>query len=145
MIDPRISPRKPSRSGLGGCQRLSTGPGRHPRLRALAGLGAKILGVYVVGRLTLAIATPAVFLSHDWVLAFKMQCLERNDLCVAVQSQDAVVGKMWWGKAFYFTVRPGMEAQMRSYVTRNMPDSKWDRFFTPYNYIGIAFEAQQSP
>lgn len=115
------------------------------RLRALASFCAKIIGIYVVGRLTLAIAIPACFLSHDWVLAFKMQCLERKDLCVAVQSQDAVVGRMWWGKAFYFNVRPGMETQMRAYVTRDMPDSRWERFFTPYNYIGIAFETQDLP
>lgn len=103
----------------------------------------KLLAVYVVCRLTIAIAIPAIFLDHDWILAFKMQCLQRADICLAVEVQDAVVGNLWWGKAFYFKVRPGMEAQMRAFVTRDLPDSKIERFLTPYNYVGVAFESPE--
>lgn len=120
-------------------------PVRFARLQALLRLGLKLLVVYVVARLTVAIAIPAVFLDHDWVLAFKLQCLQRPDLCVRVDSIDAVVGNLWWGKAFYFTVHPGKEAQMRAYVTRDMPGARLERFFTPYNYVGIAFEADSGP
>ncbi len=94
---------------------------------------------YVVLRLTIAIAVPALLLDAEWVQSVKLKCLERGDLCLSVKTQNAIVSGMWWGKAFYFEAKPGRSKELKEYVVQGMPKGKAERILTPWNYVGAQF------
>ena len=98
------------------------------------------VAIYVVLRLTIAIAVPAYFINNQWVLSIKMKCLEKTELCKKVQVENAVVGNLWWGKGFYFTAAPGKEKELKAFVIRDMPEGKLERMLTPWNYVGAQFK-----
>jgi hypothetical protein len=88
----------------------------------------------------LHISIPAHFVTPAWVHQIEARCHARPDLCLSVETEPHLIGWVWSGTAFYFTVPTGKTRELKALIVQDMPDSRWDRWLTPWNYVGAGFE-----
>jgi hypothetical protein len=88
----------------------------------------------------LHISIPAHFVTPAWVHQIEARCHARPDLCVSVETEPHLIGWIWSGTAFYFTVPTGKTRELKALIVQDMPDSRWERWLTPWNYVGAGFE-----
>lgn len=94
--------------------------------------------VYLAG-INLQDAIPRHYLTHEWIQQIENRCRSRPDLCVEVQTAPHRIRWFWIGRAFYFTAVPGKTAQLKAHIVQAMPDSKWDKWLSPWNFVVASF------